>query len=513
MMRLTLTQAVTLLKEHDLLIKVVNPQVTEFTAVTYDSRHIPAGQPLFFCKGVGFKADYLAMAIDHGAVGYVATQAYEQPVTGIVVKDDQKAMALLAAAFYDYPQNDLFIVGITGTKGKTTTAYFTHNALTASAGPQTALLSTLNTILGPQPDQTFKSHLTTPESLDLFAYMRQAVDNKMTHLVMEVSSQAYLKHRVYGLTFDVGIFLNISPDHIGRNEHPTFANYLFCKEQLLVNARTCLINADMPYFAAVQQAAQTTTAPERIFTFGKTAPEVDFRYQSVLSDLAESKFQLRAKSPKAQALQVAGEYIASVPGDYNEGNATAAVITAGLAGAKAAAIQTALQKTHIPGRMEVLPTKGHGNVYVDYAHDYASVKRLVAFLRSQTPAGGKVIVVLGAPGDKGISRRPGFGKALSEERADEVILTTDDPGFEDPKAIADEIAAHIDPQKVGHVQYIADRAQAIATAITMSHNDMVVIAGKGADTYQKVKGQDLPYPNDLVVAKQVIEKLGAQPEK
>jgi len=113
----------------------------------------------------------------------------------------------------------------------------------------------------------------------------------------------------------------------------------------------------------------------------------------------------------------------------------------------------------------------------------------------------------------GISRRPGFGKALSEERADEVILTTDDPGFEDPKTIADEIAAHIDPQKVGHVQYIADRAQAIATAITMSHNDMVVIAGKGADAYQKVKGQDLPYPNDLVVAKQVIEKLGAQPEK
>ena len=122
-------------------------------------------------------------------------------------------------------------------------------------------------------------------------------------------------------------------------------------------------------------------------------------------------------------------------------------------------------------------------------------------------------MVLGATGDKGISRRQGFGKALSEERADYVILTTDDPGFEDPKVIAEEIDRHIDHDQVGHVEYIADRATAIEKAITMSKNDMVVIAGKGADAYQKVKGQDLPYPSDLVVAKQVIEKLGAQPEK
>lgn len=514
-MSLTLTEAVALLKEHDLLVEVVNQSATEFQAVEYDSRKVNATNTLFFCKGVGFQPQYLTLAIEKGAVAYVAMQAYDQPVTGIIVKDDQKAMALLSAAFYDYPQNDLFVVGITGTKGKTTTAYFATNALENSTEKKTALISTLNTVLGPNPDQTFKSKLTTPESMDLFADMRVAVDNGMNHLVMEVSSQSYLKNRVYGLKFDVGIFLNISPDHIGRNEHPTFANYLYCKEQLLVNAKVCIINREIEVFDQLFQVAKATTDPDKIFVFSQTEqPGVDFAYHSLESNLVESKFALQAKSRKAQQLALAGEYVASVPGDYNEGNATAAIISAGLAGATAPMIQAALKRTHIPGRMEVLPTKNHGTVYIDYAHDYASVKRLVAFLRAQTQTKeDQVIVVLGATGDKGISRRQGFGKALSEERTDYVILTTDDPGFEDPKVIAEEIDRHIDHDQVGHVEYIADRATAIEKAITMSKNDMVVIAGKGADAYQKVKGQDLPYPSDLVVAKQVIEKLGAQPEK
>lgn len=370
---------------------------------------------------------------------------------------------------------------------------------------------TLNTVEGPKPDQTFKSHLTTPESLDLFSYMRQAVDNGLDQLVMEVSSQSYLKHRVYGLTFDVGVFLNISPDHIGRNEHPTFANYLFCKEQLLANSKACVINAETDCFDQVLAAAKTHLPPEKIFTFAKGEErDVDFSYQSQLSDLTESKFSVRALTKKAQALEVAGGYVASVPGDYNEGNATTAVIIAGLAGAKAAEISEALGRTHIPGRMEVLPAGEHGTVYVDYAHDYASVKRLVAFLRGQAAKAkkqGKVIVVLGAPGDKGISRRQGFGKALSEERVDHVILTTDDPGYEDPLEIASEIEQYIDPERVGYVEYIADRAEAIRRAIMLSENDMVVVAGKGADAYQKVEGKDTPYPSDLVVARRIIEKL------
>ena len=157
-------------------------------------------------------------------------------MNALIVTNVQKAMAVLSAAFYDYPQDDLFIVAYTGTKGKTTASYFTQSILQDATNKKTALFSTIDRVLGPKPEDRFKSDLTTPESLDLFHDMRQAVENGMTHLVMEVSSQAYKKNRVYGLTFDVGFFLNISPDHVG------LMNILTLKITYTVNCNYSLIH-------------------------------------------------------------------------------------------------------------------------------------------------------------------------------------------------------------------------------------------------------------------------------
>lgn len=424
-------------------------------------------------------------------------------------------MSLLGAAFYGYPQNDLFIIAITGTKGKTTTAYFADHILAKSTDKHIALFSTLDRVLGNQPGDKFKSDLTTPESLDLFHDMRVAINNGMTHLVMEVSSQAYKKNRIYGLKYNVGIFLNISPDHIGRNEHPTFADYLHCKEQLLVNSDICLVNAETANFTDVYYTAKATTQPENIYLFTRrgaklTLPagvEVDFEYRNDLEDLHESEFELTALTDKAKQLQLDNRYTTSVPGDYNEGNAVAAIIASGLAGAKSTDALATLNHVHIRGRMEMIVSKAHGTIYVDYAHNYASLKRLLAFLKRQTHA-GKVAVVLGATGDKGISRRSGFGKALTEERPDEVILTTDDPGYEDPMKIAQEIDSYINHDKVGNISYEMDRATAIKKAIDGSQNDdIVVLAGKGEDPYQKIKGKDTPYPTDMKIAQDYIDQL------
>lgn len=514
MMQLQLGEISALLTEHHLLKKqqTATTPVQAVTGVAYDSRKSTAGS-LFFCKG-NYKPAYLTAARENGAVAYMAERELVEGkgMAAFIVTDIQKAMSLISAAFYGFPQNQLFIIAYTGTKGKTTSSYFTHDILKAATDNKTALFSTIDRIVGPKPEQEFKSHLTTPESLDLFHDMREAVDSGMTHLVMEVSSQAYLKNRVYGLHFDVGVFLNITPDHVGANEHPNFENYLHCKLQLLVNSKVCVINAETDRLLQVYQAAETTTDPENIYLFAHqdfqpqvAVPAIDFRYKSDQANLTHSQFELYPVTAKAQTIDHTGTYKLSLPGTFNESNAVAAIITSGLAGASTEAAQTQLAQAYVPGRMESLKTDAHGMIYADYAHNYASLKALLKFLESQQ-ATDKVIVVVGSTGNKGVSRREGFAKALNEY-ADVAILTADDPGFEDPKAIADQINAKIDHNKVA-VTIEVDRQKAIALAIQQSTSrDIVVLAGKGDDAYQKINGVDTPYPTDMVVAKEIVRGL------
>ena len=511
-MALCLEEAKIILEEHNLLKESFNGNQESFDEIAYDSRKVKANT-LFFCKG-NFKEEYLTSALQNGATGYIAETKYEtnSKVAYLIVSDVQKAMALLSAAYYKYPQNELFIIGITGTKGKTTSAYFTKGILDQATQHRTALFSTVDRVIGPKAEDTFKSNLTTPESLDLYHDMRAAVDNGMTHLVMEVSSQAYKKSRVFGLTFDVGIFLNISPDHVGENEHPTFEDYLFCKKQLFANSKICLLNADTNYFEEVYYAAKSDVESSALYTYThlnkKQLPDgntIDIKVENIEETLISSQFKLVALTNKAKELNLEDNYTITIPGDYNEGNATAAIISSILAKATKENAQVGLKNVKVAGRMEMVHTKKHGLVYIDYAHNYASLHALLEFLKAQTKV-KRLIVVVGSTGNKGVSRREGFGKALSEG-ADIAILTSDDPGFEDPMKIAKEIDQHIDHTKV-KVEVELDRQKAIKKAIMMSKpSDVVVLAGKGEDKYQKINGVDTPYPNDLNVAKKVVEGL------
>lgn len=512
-MALTMVQILTLLSEHNLLIEKHPGKITpeKFTHVTYDSRQVQP-ETLFFCKG-NFKPSYLQQAKAKGAAAYVAETAYAEgaELTGLIVTNVQQAMSLLGAAYYDFPQNKLFITGITGTKGKTTTAYFAHSIEDAVTTGKTALFSTIDRIVGPKPEQRFKSDLTTPESLDLFHDMAAAVANGMTHLVMEVSSQAFKKDRVYGLKYDLGIFLNISPDHIGRNEHPTFADYLYCKEQLLRNSKQVIINAESQHFAEIYAAAKGSLLDDQIYLYARKnslisfETQVDFEFEETKQDLKESAIAINTYSQKGERLELDGGYQLGIPGDYNQENAVAAVIASALAGADAAQIKEYLPAVRVPGRMEVFPTKEHGTIYVDYAHNYASLKSLLKFLREQTQD-ERLIVLTGSTGDKGISRRSGLGQAISEE-ADVAILTTDDPATEDPLQIAQEIAEHIDQKRI-EVQIILDRKTAVKKAIMMSKpNEIVVLAGKGRDATQKVNGKLLSYETDAKLAADISKEI------
>ncbi|TPR14069.1 UDP-N-acetylmuramoyl-L-alanyl-D-glutamate--2,6-diaminopimelate ligase [Apilactobacillus timberlakei] len=510
-MSLGINEIKTILSEHNLLIKIVPNKNEQFDDVTYDSRNVH-NNALFFCKG-NFKPEYLTMAKAAGASGYVSEKKYAEGsnLTQIIVNDVQKAMSLIGAAFYRYPENDLFTIAYTGTKGKTTSAYFARSILDNTTNNKTGLLSTIDTIVGNNPDQKFKSHLTTPESLDIFKYMRMAVDNGMTHMVMEVSSQAYKKDRVYGLKYNIGLFLNISPDHIGPNEHPTFADYLHCKEQLLINSDACIINADTDHFEDIYMAAKATTQPEDIYLFSDHDQSLidnrhpDFIFDSISDTISDNKIKLVSNNKKAKAMKLDGEYKIAVAGDYNESNATSAIIATGLAGANSDDVSNGLATVFVPGRMESYDAKNHGNVYVDYAHNYASMHALLSFLKHGNPD-GKVIVVVGSPGNKGEDRRKGFGMALTEN-ADEAFLTTDDPAFEDPSAIVDEIDSYIDHNKV-NVHIELDRRLAISKAIhSGDKNSIIVVAGKGRDPYQKINGVDTPYETDSVVVKNVLKGI------
>lgn len=448
-----------------------------FQNISYDSRTVDA-DTLFFVKGAAFKKEFLEKAVQEGLTYYVAENDYEVGIPAIVVNNVKKAMSLIGMAFYDNPQEKLKLLAFTGTKGKTTAAYFAFNILKQSH--KVALLSTMNTTL--DNGQTFfKSQFSTPENLDLLAMMKEAVDNGMTHLVMEVSSQAYLVDRVYGLTFDIGVFLNISPDHVGPIEHPSFEDYFYHKRLLMENSRAVIVNSDMNHFNLVRQ--QVEAIPNDFY--GSYS-------ENKISQTSAFDFEVTGK--------LAGHYDIQLIGQFNQENAIAAGLASRHLGASLEDVHKGIAETRVPGRMEVLTQPNGAKVFVDYAHNGDSLEKLLSVVEEYQK--GTISLILGAPGNKGESRRADFGDVINTHPDLQIILTADDPNFENPQAISEEIASHIHRK----VQIIIDRETAIKTAManTKTADDAVIIAGKGADSYQIVQGQKEDYAGDFEIAKKYL---------
>ena len=325
-MALTLASAARLLSEYGLLREIiqgddwtldaqaVNGFDKPFGSITYDTRQV-VSNTLLCCKG-RFKAEYLDGIDDRGLAAYVAENDFSAATKapGLIVNDARKAMSLLSAAFYGYPQDQLKVVGITGTKGKTTAAYLTQAMLNGCSGGKCALFSSVDNCLD---GHTYaESDLTTPESMDAFRMMREAADNGMEYLVMEVSSQAYKVDRVFGLTFDVAAFLNISPDHISPIEHPTFEDYFHCKRQIVKNCRSLVLGTACAHADLIRQDAAIADIPITAFALGE-ASAADVTAWPESAD--HSRF----------AIAVEGEQIGSLSlqldGDFNYANAAASI--------------------------------------------------------------------------------------------------------------------------------------------------------------------------------------------
>ena len=447
-----------------------------FSQISFDSREADKST-LFFAKGATFKKEYLEQAIENGLTFYVSQVDYELDIPAIIVTDIKKAKSLIAMEFYGHPENDLKIIAFTGTKGKTTAAYFAYNILKQSHRP--AMFSTMNTTLDGKT--FFKSKLTTPESLDLFKMMATAVQNGMTHLIMEVSSQAYLVERVYGLTFDVGAFLNISPDHIGPIEHPTFEDYFYHKRLLMTNSKAVVVNAGMDYFNVVAQ--QVANTPHDFY--GKDS-------DNTIENGRAFDFDVTGK--------LAGHYDIQLIGSFNQENAVAAGLACLRLGTSLADIQKGIAQTSVPGRMEVITQTNGAKVFVDYAHNGDSLEKLLSVVEEHQK--GDLHLILGATGNKGESRRADFARVINAHPNLHVILTADDPNYEDPQAIAEEIASQV----TRPLDIQVDREKAISQAMARTNNetDAVIIAGKGADAYQIVNGERTAYAGDLNIAKSYL---------
>lgn len=447
-----------------------------FDKLSYDSRQTDA-RTLFFIKGRQFKKEFLQQAVQQGLQFYVAEQDYQVGIPAILVNDIKQALSLAAMDFYDYPQKKLKLLAFTGTKGKTTAAYLAFSIL--SQKYRVAMLSTMNTTLDGKA--FFKSQLSTPESLDLFAMMAQALTNGMTHLIMEVSSQAYLVKRVYGLTFDVGVFLNISPDHIGPIEHPSFEDYFYHKRCLLDNSRAVVINSQMSHFNLLKEQVQHL--PHDFYGRGS---------DNLIINSQAFSFEVSGL--------LAGKYDCQLLGDFNQENALAAGLACLRLGATLADIHTGIAQTKVPGRMEVLTQANKARVFVDYAHNQDSLDKLIQVVKKHQT--GQLVLVLGAPGNKGESRRADFGQVINAYPDLTVILTEDDPNFEDPKDICQEIASHVHRP----VTTIINREEAIKTALNLTKGeiDAVIIAGKGADAFQIIQGQREVYAGDVLIAQKYL---------
>lgn len=444
-----------------------------FDSLEYDSRNV-SDKTLFFAKGLNFKKEFLT---DLSNPFYVSEIDYEVDLPAIIVSDVKRAMSLIAQEFYDYPQNKLKTLAITGTKGKTTSAYFAKAILDEMNTGKTALLSTAQTTL--DGSTFFKSELTTPESIDLIRMMAQAVDFGMKHLVMEVSSQAYKTERVYGLTFDVGVFLNLSPDHIGPIEHPTMEDYFYCKRQLLHHSRYFVANSEMVHFNTIKQELADLNLPHDFYG-------AHSKNQILHSDRLH--FELAGK--------ISGPFNIRLIGRFNQENALASALATFALGASIENIRAGLAKAVVPGRMELLTAKNGAHIYIDYAHNGLSLKNLVQVV--ETHHSGKLVLILGSTGNKGESRRKDFAHVIETHPRLHVILTTDDANREDPQKIAQEIAQGITRK----VDFEKDREQAIKQAIEQVNNadDAVIIAGKGTDQFQLKDGKREPYIGDVYAA-------------
>ena len=451
---------------------------TEVRSVVFDSRKADKDS-LFICiKGAVSDGHKYAEDVAAKGASVLVVQdhvAVPEHVTVIKVPDSRYALACISAAWFGHPAEKLKVIGITGTKGKTTTTYLVKSIL-ENAGHKVGLIGTIEAIIG---DKVIPAANTTPESYVVQQYFAEMVEAGCDSVVMEVSSQGLMLHRTAGFLFDLGIFTNIEPDHIGPNEHKDFEDYMHCKGMLFKQCRVGIVNADDEH---LEKVLEGHTCSLETFGFSEKA---DLR--------AKDLHLVTGKGTLGIAYQAEGlmnfPVEIDLPGKFSVYNSLTAIAICRHFGVSVENIQKALKAAKVKGRIEMVKVSDDFTLMIDYAHNAMSLESLLTTLREYEPA--RLVCLFGCGGNRSKLRRYEMGE-VSGRLADLTIITSDNPRDEEPQAIIDDIKIGIS-KTAGHYVEIADRKEAIAYVIRHGQpGDIIVLAGKGHEDYQEIKGKKYP---------------------
>ena len=474
----------------------------EIEGIESNSKNVKKG--FLFIAIKGFAVDghkFIESAIENGAIAIMVEEGCDlkglklpSDITIVMAKNTREALAISSANFYNNPSRKFKLIGVTGTKGKTTTTFMIKEIL-EKAGKNVGLIGTIATYINGK--MLKESDRTTPESLELQQLFSKMVEEKVEYVVMEVSSQSLKLHRVDGCNFDIVLFTNFSEDHISEKEHPDMEDYFKSKLKLFEMCKTGIVNTDDLHGNKIPKMFPDSD----ITTYG-----IDNFANLVAKDITitNSFADFRVKvSDRNERVKV------GIPGRFSIYNSLAAICVAKKLGIDGETIKEALAQVRVPGRSELVDNKLELPIMIDYAHSPESLENILQAVKSYTR--GRVISVFGCGGDRDPGKRPIMGE-ISGRIADITIITSDNPRTEDPQKIVDQIEQGIKKTN-GTYKVIVDRVEAIKEAIKMANKrDLIVLAGKGHEPYQEINGVKHPF-DERIIVKEIIEELQKDKKK
>lgn len=483
-------------------LKVKGNLDTEIKGIAKSSNEVQEGYLFVAIKG--FTVDghkFIEDAIKNGATAVMVEEGcdlksikFKEDTIIIMAKNTREGLAIVSSNFYNNPSTKFKLIGVTGTKGKTTTTYMIKEIL-EKAGQKVGLIGTIATYINGKKIKD--SDRTTPESLELQQLFAQMVEEGVETVVMEVSSQSLKLNRVTGCDFDIVIFTNFSEDHISPKEHPDMEDYFNSKLKLFEMCKTGIVNTDDLHGAKIPRLFPESN----ITTYGiDNFANVLAKDITITNSYVDFKVKIKDRNERVKT---------GIPGRFSVYNSLAAICVAQKFGIDPEVVKQALLEVRVPGRSEMVDNKLELPIMIDYAHSPESLQNILYATKSYTR--GRVISVFGCGGDRDSSKRPIMGE-ISGKVADYTIITSDNPRTEKPEDIIKAIEEGISKTK-GKYEVVVDRTEAIEKAIKMANKrDIIILAGKGHETYQEINNEKNHF-DEREIVKEIIEKIQKSNEK